>query len=102
MFARDKGHLALLNALDLRLRAAEIVITGDDARAAELLAAARKLPVLDRIVLRASRALPAMHPAQDKIKATAESAAFVCVGETCSLPVTQPQAIAEAVAAMRR
>jgi uncharacterized protein len=96
------GHLALLNALDLRLRAAEIVVTGDDARAAELLAAARKLPVLDRIVLRASRALPATHPAQDKIKATAESAAFVCVGETCSLPVTQPQAIAEAVAAMRR
>ena len=50
------GHLALLNALDLRLRATEIVVTGDDARAAELLTAARKLPVLDRIVLRASRA----------------------------------------------
>ena len=30
------GHLALLNALDLRLRAAEIVVTGDDARAADL------------------------------------------------------------------
>jgi uncharacterized protein len=96
------AHLALLNALDLRLRGAEIVVTGDDARAHALLAAARKLAFLDRIVLRASAALPVTHPAQDKIKAAAESAAFVCVGETCSLPVTEPDAITEAVAAMRR
>ena len=48
------AHLALLNALDLRLRAAEIVVTGKDARANALLTAARKLPYLDRIVLRAS------------------------------------------------
>ena len=63
------AHLALLNALDLRLRAAEIVVAGADAHADELLAAARKLPFLDRVVLRASPALPAAHPAQDKIKA---------------------------------
>jgi uncharacterized protein len=95
------AHLALLNALDLRLRAAEIVVTGQGARADELLTAARKLPFLDRIVLRASAALPASHPAQEKIKATSEAAAFVCVGETCSLPVTRPDAIAETAAATR-
>jgi uncharacterized protein len=95
------AHLALLNALDLRLRAAEIVVTGEGARADELLVAARKLPYLDRVVLKASSALPASHPAQQKIKATTEAAAFVCVGETCSLPVTRPDAIAEAVASMR-
>jgi uncharacterized protein YyaL (SSP411 family) len=95
------AHLALLNALDLRLRAAEIVVAGEGARANDLLAAARKLPFLDRIVLRASPALPATHPAQEKIKATAQSAAFVCVGETCSLPVTEPDAIAAAVTATR-
>jgi uncharacterized protein YyaL (SSP411 family) len=95
------AHLALLNALDLRLRAAEIVVTGEGARAGELLVAARKLPYLDRIVLKASSALPASHPAQEKIKATTEAAAFVCVGETCSLPVTRPDAIAEAVASTR-
>jgi len=95
------AHLALLNALDLRLRAAEIVVTGEGARANDLLAAARKLPFLDRIVLRASPALPASHPAQEKIKATAQSAAFVCVGETCSLPVSEPDAIAAAVTATR-
>ena len=96
------AHLALLNALDLRLRAAEIVVTGEGARADELLAAARKLPVLDRIVLRASNALPASHPAQEKIKATTGAAAFICIGETCSLPVTEPGAIAEVLAAISK
>ena len=64
------AHLALLNALDLRLRAAEIVVAGQGARADELLIAARKLPFLDRIVLRASSAaaLPATHPALAKIR----------------------------------
>jgi uncharacterized protein len=98
------AHLALLNALDLRLRAAEIVVTGEGADADDLVAAARKLPFLDRIVLRAPSAatLPAAHPAQDKIKAAKASAAFICVGETCSLPVTRPDAVAETLAAMRR
>ncbi len=94
------GHVALLNALDLRLRGAEIVVTGGDEALAQ---AALKLPFLDRIVLRApsAAALPSSHPAQDKLKATAGSAVFVCVGERCSLPVTEPGQIAAAVAAMR-
>ena len=71
-------------------------------RAHELLAAARKLPFLDRIVLRASHALPPTHPAQEKIKAAPESAAFVCVGETCSLPVANPADLVAAVAAARQ
>src|SRR6266576_6968888 len=87
------AHLALLNALDLRLRAAEIVVTGEDKRANDLLAAARNLPFLDRVVLRAARELPAQHPARDKVRAAAQSAAFICVGETCSLPVNEPDAI---------
>jgi uncharacterized protein len=97
------AHLALLNALDLRLRAAEIVVTGEGPDPDALLAAARRLPFLDRIVLHAPSAatLPASHPAQAKVVATAEPAAFVCIGETCSLPVTTPQALSEAFAAMR-
>jgi uncharacterized protein YyaL (SSP411 family) len=95
------AHLASFNALDLRLRAAEIVVTGKDARANALLTAARKLPYLDRIVLRASSTLPTSHPAQEKIKVATESAAFVCAGEICSLPVTDPGALAEAVTASR-
>ncbi|MBI2713252.1 MAG: thioredoxin domain-containing protein [Rhizobiales bacterium] len=97
------GHVALLNALDLRLRGAQIVVTGTDAGANALIAAALKLPFTDRIVLRArnASALPASHPAQEKLKAAPASAAFVCVGERCSLPVTEPDRIAEAVAGMR-
>ncbi|AXK82455.1 thioredoxin domain-containing protein [Pseudolabrys taiwanensis] len=95
------GHVALLNALDLRLRAAEIVCVGSEAEHFAQLAL--RLPFLDRIVLRAAAStdLPAAHPAQDKLKALAGSAAFVCVAETCSLPVLEPAKIAETVEAMR-
>jgi len=93
------GHVALLNALDLRLRAAEIVVTGGDEH---LVQAALKLPFLERIVLRARSAadLPASHPAQAKL-ATVPRAAFVCVGERCSLPVTRADEFADAVVATR-
>ena len=95
------GHIALLNALDLRLRGAEIVATG--AEAARFAQAALELPFPDRIVLRAASAadLPATHPVQEKLKAIGASAAFVCVGERCSLPVMQTEQIAETVKAMR-
>ncbi|HUD86809.1 MAG TPA: thioredoxin domain-containing protein, partial [Xanthobacteraceae bacterium] len=79
-------HMAMLNAVDLRLRAAQIVVTGEGERAQALLAAARSRPALDRIVLHANSAdaLPPAHPARDKISAADEPQAFVCVGETCS------------------
>ena len=95
------GHVALLNALDLRLRVAQIVVTGREVK--RFAAAALKIPFIDRIVLRAAsaQALPPSHPAQAKIAATPETAAFVCVGETCSLPVTRAEDIAETVKKMR-
>jgi uncharacterized protein YyaL (SSP411 family) len=95
------SHVALLNALDLRLRGAEIVCTGPEAE--RFAQAALKLPFVDRIVLRARNTtdLPASHPAQEKLKAASASAAFICVGERCSLPVTEPDMIAPAVSAMR-
>jgi uncharacterized protein YyaL (SSP411 family) len=97
------GHAALLNALDLRLRGAEIVITGSGERADALTAAALKLSFLDRIVLRAPTTdhLPASHPAATKIAAAPDGAAFVCVGERCSLPVTEPDALQRTLVAMR-
>ena len=95
------GHIALLNALDLRLSGAEIVVAGRDGEA--LARAAMQLPFLSRIVLRAASpdALPPTHPARAKIAATAAAAAFVCVGETCSLPLSDPAQIAHAARAMR-
>jgi uncharacterized protein YyaL (SSP411 family) len=96
-------HVALLNALDLRLRAAEIVVVGSGPQASDLLAAALKTPFLDRVVLRAPTAesLPEWHPAQDKIATTPGVAAFVCVGETCSLPVANREQLLQTLAAMR-
>jgi uncharacterized protein YyaL (SSP411 family) len=93
------GHAALLNALDLRLRGAQIVVTGAGPRAEALCAAALKLSFLDRIVMRAPNpaALPASHPAREKIAAAPDGAAFVCVGERCSLPVTDAAGLAAAV-----
>jgi uncharacterized protein YyaL (SSP411 family) len=96
-------HIALLNAIDLRLRAAEIVVTGEGARTEALLAAARRLPPLDRIVLHAASgaSLPASHPAREKLAVAGDGTAFVCIGETCSLPVTDPAGLIGAMDAMR-
>jgi uncharacterized protein YyaL (SSP411 family) len=97
-------HVALLNAVDLRLRAAEIVVTGQGQRAEDLLAAARKMPALDRIILYVPTpdGLPPRHPARDKAAAAKEPAAFVCIGETCSLPVSDPAGLINAIAAVRQ
>jgi uncharacterized protein YyaL (SSP411 family) len=97
------GHASLLNALDLRLRGAEIVVTGVGPASDALAAAALRLSFLDRIVLRAPAAdgLPASHPAASKIAAAPAGAAFVCVGERCSLPVTDAASLAAAVRDMR-
>jgi uncharacterized protein YyaL (SSP411 family) len=96
------AHLSLLNALDFRLRAAEIVVTGSDPHAEALIASALRIPFLIRVVLRAptAAALPESHPAREKIAAFPKPAAFVCVGETCSLPITNADALPTAVTGM--
>ncbi len=94
------GHLSLLNALDLYLTGAEIVVVGKSEAADALLAAAHKLPHANVIVLHApdAEALAADHPAQAQLAAAAgRAAAFVCRGQTCSLPVTTPDALVELV-----
>jgi uncharacterized protein YyaL (SSP411 family) len=95
-------HAATLNALDLRLNHAEVVVTGD--RAEEFAQAALRLSFLNRTILRAATpdALPAIHAARPKIEAAPPGgAAFICVGETCSLPLTDPSALAAAASAVR-
>ena len=95
-------NMALLNAVDLRLRAAELVVTGEGPRAEALLTAARKMPPLDRIVLHAASAdaLPPGHPAREKADAASGPQAFICAGETCSLPVTDPDGLIGAMDAI--
>jgi uncharacterized protein YyaL (SSP411 family) len=85
-------HMMLLNAIDLRLRATEIVVTGEGAGAEALLATARRASPLDRIVLQApsAEALPQAHPARVKVAAAKQPQAFVCIGEICSMPALTP------------
>jgi uncharacterized protein YyaL (SSP411 family) len=92
------GHTALFSALDLRIRNAEIVCAG--ARAEQFAQAALRLPFLERTILRAPRAdaLPERHPARAMAaSAPEEGAAFICQGERCSLPITNPAALASAI-----
>jgi uncharacterized protein YyaL (SSP411 family) len=91
------GHMSLLNALDLHLSGNEIVVVGEDVQADALLATARRLPHATSIVLHAHRADPLAptHPARAKLAAVKGSAAFVCHGQSCSLPVTEPAALAQ-------
>jgi uncharacterized protein len=97
-------HMALFNAVDLRLRAAEIVVAGEGPVADALLAAARKIPPLDRVVLQLNsvRTFPPGHPVRARIAASGgEARAFVCIGETCSLPVTDQAALLSAINSVR-
>jgi uncharacterized protein YyaL (SSP411 family) len=94
-------HASLLNGLDLRLRAIEIVAVGP--QAGKFADVALALPYLDRVVARAASTedLPAGHPARAVSLAPGATAALVCAGERCSLPVTDPGKLMEAVAAAR-
>lgn len=93
------GHLSLLNALDMRLTASEIVVVGQGPQSDTLLGVARALPHANRIVLRAGdgAALKAGHPARAKLASVTGAAAFVCSGQTCSLPVTKPEELVQLV-----
>ncbi|WP_395665267.1 thioredoxin domain-containing protein [Methylocella sp.] len=87
------GHAGVLNALDLRLRAREIVTAGPRRR--PLYEAAMKTPFIDRIVMDVDRpeAVPAGHPAQAQQAAAGEAAAFVCQGGACAPPARDVESL---------
>ncbi|CAA0110028.1 Uncharacterised protein [Starkeya nomas] len=93
------SHAGLLNALDSRLRAPEIVVVGQGETAVSLLDTARRLPRAELVIQHVTddAALPAGHPAREKMEAIDGDAAFVCAGSVCSLPVTEANRLAEAV-----
>ncbi|MGA0562001.1 thioredoxin domain-containing protein [Ancylobacter sp. VNQ12] len=95
------SHAGLLNALDTRLRAPEIVVVGAGNLAEALAGTASRLPRVDVTIQRVldATALPADHPAKAKALAVEGAAAFVCAGAVCSLPVTETNRLSEAVLA---
>jgi uncharacterized protein YyaL (SSP411 family) len=93
-------HTSLANALDLRLRAVEVVAIGPQAE--RFAAVALELPFIQRVVTRAARPdqLPPGHPGRNVSLADSQTVALVCAGHRCSLPVTDPQQLAAVAAAM--
>jgi uncharacterized protein YyaL (SSP411 family) len=53
------------------------------------------------VIATTGAALPAGHPAHGKGPVGGRAAAYVCVGQVCSLPLTEPQALIDNLAAIR-
>ncbi|GGF32557.1 thioredoxin domain-containing protein [Aliidongia dinghuensis] len=91
-----------LNGLDFAMRPVQITIVGardaEDAKA--LLAAVHETSLPNRLVqvVADTGSLPATHPAIGKARLGRAATAYVCIGETCSLPITEPAALAAALA----
>jgi uncharacterized protein YyaL (SSP411 family) len=84
-----------LNALDTRLGAVDLIVIAPD-QSDPLVAAARRHATPNTIiaVLETTAALPTHHPASGKTTVSGKATAYVCRGETCSLPVIGPEALA--------
>ncbi|MCI0598402.1 MAG: thioredoxin domain-containing protein [Beijerinckiaceae bacterium] len=91
------GHAGILNALDFRLRAREIVTAGPNRGA--LYEAALGVPFTQRIVMDTGEgdAIAEGHPAKAQLALAGEAAAFVCVNGSCSLPARDKEALLDRI-----
>ena len=97
--ANPFAYLGILSALDMRLDPLQIVVVGpsQDPHARALIDAAWRIPDPNRLVMSVedTGTLAVDHPARGKIMVDSKPAAYICSGTTCSLPVTDPNRIAE-------
>ena len=91
------GHVAILNALDLRLRGASVVVVGPERAPLHAAALAASYLTRDVIDLTDASALPANHPAHAQAASAGAAAAFVCRAGACSLPLRDPAALSLAL-----
>ena len=90
-----------LNGIDLALRTVQITIIGareaNDTKA--LLATVNGVSLPNRLiqVVAETGGLPSGHPAHGKTKIGGVATAYVCLGQTCSAPLTDPAALAAAL-----
>jgi uncharacterized protein YyaL (SSP411 family) len=97
------GHTTLLNAAELLLKGLQIVIVGarNSADTKALLAAVYRRSLPNRIVsvIAPGAALPESHPASGKGQIAGKATAYICEGPVCSLPLSDPAALDQALAA---
>ncbi len=89
----------LLCANEVLQSGAQVVIVGDpsDATTRALARAAWKAPNMNKIIqcIAPGDALPAGHPAAGKPQQGGRATAYVCIGQNCSLPLTDASALQE-------
>ncbi|MDA0369213.1 MAG: thioredoxin domain-containing protein [Proteobacteria bacterium] len=95
------GLMTFLNNVDLWVKPVQVAVIGDrkDPGTKALVNAAYALasPNLVLSVIAPDAALPASHPAAGKTQMGGNATAYVCIGETCSLPVTDAAKLGAAV-----
>jgi uncharacterized protein YyaL (SSP411 family) len=104
--ARNFFPLAtLINNAEVAMKPVQIILVGDPADPGfmALRRAAYQVSLPNRVVLMVAPAavLPADHPAYGKGLVGGRAAAYVCDGPVCSLPLTDPQALVDNLAALR-
>jgi uncharacterized protein YyaL (SSP411 family) len=91
-----------LNSNEILHAAQQIVIVGkradDDTRALLAAVHGRSLPNRVLSVIAPSDNLPDRHPAAGKSQTDGKATAYVCRGTTCSLPITAPSGLSQALA----
>jgi hypothetical protein len=104
--ARNFFPLAtLLNNVELLEKPLQIVVVGEneDPSFRSLLRAVYDVSLPNRVVLRLppNGSLPPGHPAAGKGLVEGKSAAYVCEGPVCSLPITSAESLLESLARVR-
>jgi uncharacterized protein YyaL (SSP411 family) len=91
----------LINSFDFLQNAVQIVLAGKpgDAALERLARAVYDRSVPNRLVIRMAgeARLPEGHPAAGKGPVGGKPAAYVCRGQTCSLPITEPEALVKSL-----
>jgi uncharacterized protein YyaL (SSP411 family) len=88
---------ALLNSADFFLHPLQIALIGDRQNpvAQELLRILRTSPLPNRIlqIAASDHAFPESHPLHGKISLQGKPTVYICEGQTCSLPITDPESL---------
>ncbi len=91
----------LLNSAEFIRRATQIVIVGvrGEPDTEAMIRAVHGISMPNRIltIIAPDQALPPGHPAHGKAQHGGKTTAYVCIGQSCSLPLTNPAGLSEAI-----